>query len=104
MAWGPKLYVHTGWDAPLALAPGAPRRRPLAAPAPSAVRRHAAALLRPPGRGVAEPPPLPLPADHVAALDARHARADRARAALAGATRLGPDRAAAVKSCVEINQ
>ena len=32
----------------------------------------------------------------VAALDARHARADRARAALAGATRLGPDRAAAV--------
>ena len=43
-------------------------------------------------------------ADHVAALDARHARADRARAALAGATRLGPDRAAAVESCVEINQ
>jgi len=40
----------------------------------------------------------------VAALDARHARADRARAALAGATRLGPDRAAAVESCVEINQ
>ena len=34
----------------------------------------------------------------VAALDARHARADRARAALAGATRLGPDRAAAVAS------
>ena len=40
----------------------------------------------------------------VAALDARHARADRARAALAGATRLGPDRAAAVAICVEINQ
>ena len=57
------------WDAPLALAPGAPRRRPLAAPAPpgSSPRRHAAALLRPPGRGAAEPPPLPLPADHVAA-------------------------------------
>ena len=40
----------------------------------------------------------------VAALDARHARADRARAALAGATRLGPDRAAAVAICVELNQ
>ena len=40
----------------------------------------------------------------VAALDARHARADRARAALAGATRLGPDRAAAVAISVEINQ
>ena len=48
------------WDAPLALAPGrrgaGRSRRPRPAPRP---RRHAAALLRPPGRGGAEPPPLP---------------------------------------------
>jgi len=86
------------WDALLALAPGAPRRRPLAfAPPPGAALRAAATILRPPGRGGGrEAPPLPLPAAHAAALDAQAERADRARAALAGATRLGADRAAAV--------
>ena len=42
--------------------PGGAAAPALAAPAPGAMpRKHAAALLRPPGRGAAEPPPLPCP-------------------------------------------
>ena len=64
------------WDAPLALAPGrrgAGRSRRPRRPAP---RRHAARCCAARARA-AEPPPLPLPADHVAASEEIKSRSPR---------------------------